>query len=156
MSNIAPPTRTIGDVVTLVETTGQTVHHGSSEQKAEPPFYVIEGFAPVQLGEGLAAEDWGTMAGRWRVIAYGQTEAQAEWLLWQAAEVAWGRDWSADFVNTVAFRDPTPNMPDYGRAFVVREVDHGVYVPPVASKVIWNDAGDFETWNDAGDFTLWT
>ena len=132
MSNVALPTRTIGDVVTIVESVPNipagNVYHTTSPQDAQPPFVVITPFAPVQIGAGLCAEDWGKLAAQFRVVCYGATGQQALNLrrdVLTTPTVPWGDDWALDQTSFSDQAHATPNPEQWLSAFTITEVDHG-------------------------------
>lgn len=165
MSNIALPLSTIGDVVDWLNTMPSVgpdpdntqVYPGRLPQGSQPPAVAVHGLAMGRYGIGLATEDWGKGFGRYQITCWGISPAQASALRNQALAVVWGRQWSIEDPLPAVFEDTTDNPTWWAAPFFLDEVDDGAArVPPGVSKVIWNDAGDFEIWNDAGDFTLWT
>ena len=130
MSNIAAPTRTIGDAVTIVETAPNlpagSVFHGTSPQDAKPPFVVVTPRIPRQLGQAMCTEDWGKFASVYGIVCYGKTVGQAEALRWEVMGLAgWSDDWAFRDDGQITFADPVRRA---GWVFALQQIHQGEHV----------------------------
>lgn len=154
MSNVAPPTATIGDVYTILDASGLDVYDGRAPQGVIAPFITVTILAPNQLAAGLAAEDWGRLESRYQVAGFGESPAQADWVRGQALAQFTTDQWQLE-PDLFAFEDTTAAPTAWVSGFIVREVQVAI-IPVVPFATLWNDAGDAVDWNETGDNTLWT